>query len=1155
MGMTSRTLLLSAQKIPLIVTTVAFLVGWFAPSPVLAAPAKVDIPAQPAISALQLFIKQTAVQVAYAPDEMKNISVNAVTGEHEPAVALELLLKDTGLTLSRRDSGWYVVSTQGALRAGSIEGFVQEARSSRPVAGARVLLAGTTQSALTDKRGRFSLDSVVPGDHTLMVLAEGMQDTKVTDVAVKAGHRLSLSAIGIPVKQEGPLKLEPYTVSAKKNEGIVELDPFAVEGRREKPFVRGNMDIPRTLNDTQPYYIFNEKAITQSGAINVEEFLKQQLTMNTTALTAGQDVKSVLGNTSSINLRGVGIDKTLILVNGRRMPGVVVEATSYQPDLNGIPLSAIERIEVLPSSASGIYGGSAIGGVLNIILKNDYQGGEIRTTYDNTWDTDSPRRNVSLSYGLALEGGKTHVSFNAAWSDTEPLLMQDRLSIFKNHIAGVLSRSPNFAYSSATSSAWLGALPNIMPTSASVPTLTLDNGTVLNSRFTYVPAGTSSATSATQLATALLANAGQWNSEFPTSTQSPTGLLRRLESSLETKAFRVNIRRQMMAWLEAFADLTYNENRTISFYSPFDTSLNISATSPINPFTTAVRVRVPDSTQARATTNSQSRSVTAGVMASMPGGWTGAMDYTWSENRFDYQHVSNDTLAWLADIASGVLNPFVDTLHYPFNFSKYAIPGSYGGSTRLHDVTLRGSGPLPAFPWGIPNLTFGLEHRLAQTPERSIQYDFPITQADSNRLTYYSRESVTDSGYAETTVPLIKEDWMFGIHSLGMQLAGRSERYKVDNGTSYIQTQFNRTPPVVSYGSPTLNGKPYFSKASYTSTNYTIGLKYQPVKEVTLRVSRATAFLPPLPSQLLKNPLPNPSLTTITDQKTGGRYGVQVVAGGNPDLKPQNSKSLNAGLIWVPTWKGLEGFRLNAEYYKIEQFDAIGNQSAQLIVNQESLYGNRITRDASGTITLVDASSLNLYHRVTEGWDFSMNYTRGTAMGTFSLSTIGSIITKLKSQYSPSLPEYDAAGFSPVEGGAAKYKGNATLTWDWHNWTAGWTTRYFSDYKQYGAKGGPFSLQNAGGGEFGTYILEQGSDTIPSQMYHDVFVGYTFGQSPIGGEKRRAFRSKLLDGLTVQLGIGNVFKKVPPLDVYYNYLSLYGDIRLRSYRLSLKKAF
>ncbi len=77
--------------------------------------------------------------------------------------------------------------------------------------------------------------------------------------------------------------------------------------------------------------------------------------------------------------------ETLILVNGRRLPTLANQNFSpRQADINGIPVGAIERIEVLPSSAGGIYGGNAIGGVINIILRSDYRGIEIGLTYNDS---------------------------------------------------------------------------------------------------------------------------------------------------------------------------------------------------------------------------------------------------------------------------------------------------------------------------------------------------------------------------------------------------------------------------------------------------------------------------------------------------------------------------------------------------------------------------------------------------------------------------------------------------------------------------------------------------------------------------------------------------------------------------------------------------
>ena len=259
--------------------------------------------------------------------------------------------------------------------------------------------------------------------------------------------------------------------------------------------------------------------------------------------------------------------------------------------------------------------------------------------------------------------------------------------------------------------------------------------------------------------------------------------------------------------------------------------------------------------------------------------------------------------------------------------------------------------------------------------------------------------------------------------------------------------------------------------------------------------------------------------------------------------------------IWEPRGKPLQGLRVAVDYYRIKQQDAIGSLNAQTVVNLASIFPGRVTRDGTGKITQVDVSLLNLYRRETEGWDLSADYTLKTGAGTFNLMAVESVILHLKNQYSPTLPESDAVNF-PSEQGAAKYKSNASLTWESQNWTAGWTTRYFSSYKQYGAVGGPRSTQSLAGAQDATYIRAQGSDTIPSQMYHDLFVSYAFGKATASvGSKPRAFG---LDGLTVQLGIRNVFDKVPPFDYFYsgNYFeSPYGDLRLRTYWLSVKEAF
>jgi iron complex outermembrane recepter protein len=1117
-----------------------------------AAPVKFDIPAQSAAAALIVFSKQSGFDVLYSFDDLQAVRSHAVVGDYEPDDALAELLSGTSFTATR-NGGKFVVVKAGAA-TGGVRGTLS-LPSGDAAARVTVTVWETTQSTATDRNGEFFFSAIAPGTYRLVAKAEGYQPLHITDVTVRANREVALGGLQLRAADE-VTKLQPVVV---RGEVVEKLDPYDVEGRKVKPFAAGNMDISRTINDVQPYTIFDAKTIDQSGAVNVEDFLKQRLTMNAVIQTNGEQPNNILGNTSSINLRGVGTGMSLILVDGRRMSGVSATSGDFQPDLNGIPLSAIDRIEVLPSSASGIYGGSAIGGVVNVILKRNYRGGEVRVSYDNYFKTDAARRTASLNYGFSLEEGKTHVTLNAAWADTDPLLLQDQGAFFQDTFQQIERNSPTFIYSSTNP--WLGNLPNITPSSASATTLTLKDGTVLNARNTYVPAGTSATTSAADLAAGLLANAGKWDTSFPLSTQSPSGLLRVLGLDNRTRSLRGNIRRQMLPNLELFAEFAYAENNSASVRHWLNSYLTVPASSPVNPFTTDVRVRVADASDTGWSNRLISRSVSLGALAQLPANWSAALDFTWSDNRYINQYVEQDSWALAADLQQGKINPFVDTLASPLDFSRYYAPVVLRGTNQLSDLALRASGPLPALPWGQPTLTTGLEHRDSRTPEGGYETNYPITTAYDTRIIYYQRQSTTDSAYAEAMVPLVKTGWIPGLRRFDLQMAGRRERFRVDTGTALEEYYPNQAPPLHFYSGPTLNGQPYFSKTTYASDNYTLGFRYQPAKDVTLRASQATAFLPPTQSQLVKDPLPSTSPTTVTDPRTGEAVSVYTLNGGNPDVTPQSSRSRNVGLIWEPSSRLLQGLRLNVEYYKIEQFDAIGTLSAQQIVNMEALYPGRVVRDAGGIITQVDVSALNLYHRETEGWDLSVDYGRNTAAGQFTLSAVGSIIQHLKNQYSLTQPEYEAVGF-PSENGAARYKSNLTLAWERQGWSASWTTRYFGSYRQYGAAGGPYSLQAMNGAAYTYYIEAQGGDTIPAQTYHDFSVGYRFRErkTASSGSMLKNSRRALLSGLSLQLNVRNVFDTAAPLDVFYSssyYSSPYagGLTAMRSYLLTLKKEF
>lgn len=223
------------------------------------------------------------------------------------------------------------------------------------------------------------------------------------------------------------------------------------------------------------------------------------------------------------------------------------------------------------------------------------------------------------------------------------------------------------------------------------------------------------------------------------------------------------------------------------------------------------------------------------------------------------------------------------------------------------------------------------------------------------------------------------------------------------------------------------------------------------------------------------------------------------------------------------------------------------------MLSLEPTLPERVTRNDAGIVTMIDRSAINLFRRRIEGFDISMQYERKFTAGTLTVQGTGSAIQRMRNQYLATSEEYDSAGF-PSEGGAAKYKANAGVSWETSNWNVGWTGRFFGSYKQYGAAGGPESMQYNGGAQFQYYIAAQGSDEIASQIYHDIYASYQFGDGD--GKANRKYINYFLKGLRIQLGVRNLMNERPPLDVFYSYYtSPYGDRRLRSFWISVRKGF
>ncbi len=967
-------------------------------------------------------------------------------------------------------------------------------------------------------------------------------------VSSSAGFAQAVAPAREPEKNEPatPPKTEvegtPATTSAAvaaPRKGVETLATVEVTGERIKPFTTHNVDIPRTMDDVQPYFMFDSSTLDRSGATSVENFLKTRLTMNTVTFALDQSF-FIGGVRSSVNLRGLGSNQTLVLVNGRRgsAGNLSNNGGGTQIDLNGIPLAAVDRIEVLTGSGSAIYGASAIGGVINVVLKRSYAGGEVRTTYQNTFDSDTPIKRADLTYGFALEKGKTQVMLTASWGDNSILSLQDRGDFLADYNTRVLKNSPSYS-----DYLTLGATPNIVGSPTPGTLLTLKNGGgSLNANGTFIPPGTSPTTSFATLAAGLRANAGQLNLN-PADTTQIKGLRAPMGTPSTTKSFGANVRRQMHPKVEMFADFKVSSVSTKKDFT-ISYSMSVPATSPANPFNQAVSMHVPFPNEFPADSSAVTRSITGGFIVKLPFNWIAHTDYTWSYGGNNYGSASSTIQSneWTAAIADGTVNPFVDTQLYPLNVTRYLGMAKWSGYSTLNDVNVRLSGPVWRLPAGAPSLTLGFGRRQEGTGDSTSGSDFPNFPARKTLSISLGKKQITESAYVEAQIPIVSDrnDFMF-VRQFDLQLAARAEDFRVRTGTSTVAIL-----PAPATAVPILS-----SRAKYVATQPTVGFRYRPRGDTMVRVSYSGGFVPPSFSQLLLNPTPSTTLTTVTDPRRGfTSRAVATLGGGNPDLVPEESKTWNAGVVWEPTFSYLKGLRVNVEFFSIEKRNNIGSLTAQLMVENEANLPGRVTRDpvpagdpfSVGPISLVNLMSMNLLKSFNEGFDISVNYRHRTQrFGSFDANFLTTLPAKYMRKTTINTPFFDYVNY-PGSGPLA-FRFNTGLTWDYRQWTAGWSAVYYGRSKVFGP---PVSTST-------TTIQAQGSNMIPSSIYHDIFLSYRFsGKAAALRDPLNIFR-----GMELQLGIENVFERIPGFNVgaHSYWYDTFGDLRLREYRLSLKKPF
>ncbi|MEJ1961309.1 MAG: TonB-dependent receptor [Gammaproteobacteria bacterium] len=718
-----------------------------------------------------------------------------------------------------------------------------------------------------------------------------------------------------------------------------ELDEVIVTGSH----IKGQDPISPTIVTTRAQ-------IEESGRTSLPDFLATIPQVYLTQNGQAPDASGFAGASDSsfntaINLRGLGPDSTLTLINGRRLApagGSLGQVT----DISGIPVAAIERMEIVPDGSSAIYGSDAIGGVVNIILRKRFDGVEIGGEVGQSTHGDPRNTRGSIVAGKTwgsgsvlgayehLELGNLRASDRrySRYSDQRPLGGYDlRQAFAAPGTVRALDGNLN-AVQAATGSptpVLLGGLPG-------------GNGTALRPG-DVIPGQVNIAPSELQGASLIPGD--------------------------KRDTLWLSAEQDVVAGVSAFATVFYSK-RAIDYAgrSPYS-SLTVPASNAFNPFGEAVRVdyrfdELTDDDQLLHR-DQNAYALTAGAHGDLSPDWSWEVSATKARSDFDGQNtVQFNTAALAAALADSnqatALNVFGDGSAQNMQTLRNAIIRrnlSGVGDAKMITGILNGALPWLSLGGGLPRFAVGVENRrdgleFKQDLGTSIN-DIGLRNRTSNAAFAELRLPVVGAG---NRIPLVE--------ALDFSLAARQEHYS-DFGNAF-------SPKV--------------------------GLLWRPHEAFAIRAAVSRSFKAPLLTELAGPDQAPFRLTSapLADPKTGTTVADYLYDGNsyNPNLKPEKGRTTTLGVRWAPP---TSNFSADLGYFDITVKDRVSfvSDPYQMIAEEDALPPGLVIRDASGKIVELDPHPVNASKAKSSGFDFSARSAHELGVGKVSADVSATYYTRL----------------------------------------------------------------------------------------------------------------------------------------------------------------
>ena len=916
----------------------------------------------------------------------------------------------------------------------------------------------------------------------------------------------------------------------------------APEATTERVIVTGSYIPTAETESALPVTVYTAEVLQKQGANTPIEGLRQLPSFVGNAATEND---SNGGNgQANINLRAIGPENTLTLINGRR-------AFEFS-DINAIGIGSLSRTEILKDGAGAIYGSDAVAGVVNFILLNGpgekpYEGAEINILYGNTTDTDAHVRHVYVRGGVTGLDGKVSIAASGEYYSRANLYSRDRPGVARSGDTSNNPGDPN--YPGSVGMQW-GGLDNNSPTFGGrvsvISSVGIDpvTGTPLSGALVLINPGTSQVTPGSYRRFDVVPGTDPSRFNFRAFTPAIP--------AVEKAMYFVTGRYKIFGdGLQLYGDIMYSHTKQDNGLAGAPFSITSAANgrdearaSIFNPFGNnlgSVAYRLQQELGGRRSffDHDYQRYVVGinGDFNIKDNGFISRFGY---DSGFVYEHFQEQRIdsgdatrsGIRALIAANLFNPFIGQFAPITGTAPTYVNGVPTGATAPYDNTsaaalVENGGAayighsffferdflydlktnMHLFPnwWnGGIDLALGYEHREIQAhaiadPVQAAGDQLGFNQAAPQTKT----KQEVDSFFTELYFPIVTSTMNVPfIRSLDMTLAWRYEKFDDEDQLTHATASFDNSNADEDFG-----GTPRVS------------LRYQPIADITLRASWGQSFRSPSPTELFAEVAQNFPVVfdPLRNETLQPRDGVWQ--GGNPILQPEKTESYSAGIVWTP--KFFPGFTMTADWYQLYTKDLIlsGPDFAQLALTANGLSGGTVFADPDGCgggsgvpafpggpgvgvtrdpldgnkVTCIDSLNANAAKRLVQGVDVTAVYELPTErFGKFTFSGGWNHFFTWKAEPALGagsvsfLGNYNNGSIPLAPGGIPWNKGFLRGEWEWRHFDFVATGNYVGDYRDdqaFNATANP---------AIGSPSYIGRVRTVPSYITLDMQLSYTF---------------------------------------------------------------